>query len=56
MARTTDSGSPAGFGPSDLKLAEDLSSATSEEAADKIAQERGYRDAQDARDWLRSRS
>lgn len=51
-----DGTTPAGFGEVDRQLAEDLSRATSKEEADKIAQPRGFLDAEDAWDWLRERS
>jgi hypothetical protein len=56
MSRKLKDGSPAGYGRADRKMAEDLSKATSKAQADKVARDRGLKDARDARDWLRDRS
>lgn len=54
--RKTDSGSPAGYGPQDRKLAEDLERAASKAEADRIARADGHQDAKGALNWLKGRS
>jgi len=56
MSRKLKDGTPTGYGRADRKMADDLSKAKTRAEADKIAQDRGLKDAQDARDWLQERS
>ena len=54
--RKLNSGEPAGYGPKDRQLAEDLRTAGSAADRNEIAKADGHKDAEGAAKWLKDRS
>lgn len=54
--RKIKDGSPAGYGRADRELATAIAKAPNAAAVDKIARDGGFKDADDAKNWLGERA